>query len=155
MPFRAFYGGGPGRPDRSSRPDVSPAGRDAAARESDQDRQRRREAELRSFDQRIGEQLEDMRRSGELRSLPGYGRPLPEIEGWAETPAELRLAFRVLKNAGVAPPEVELFHRRAALRRQLAESRSEAEREAVSARLTDLEQLIALRLEALRSTRSL
>lgn len=144
MPFRAFYRDGPA----GSRPDDR-------VRAADEERRRRREAELRSFDQRIGEELEAMRRSGELRSLPGHGKPLPEIEGWAETPGELRLAFRILKNAGVVPPEVELFHRRAALRRQLEESRSEAERAELSARLTELEQVIALRLESLRSTRSL
>ena len=144
MPYRPFYGKEPTVP----RPDDR-------VRAADEERRRRREAELRSFDQRIGEELEAMRRSGELRGLPGHGRPLPEIEGWAETPGELRLAFRVLKNAGVVPPEVELFHRRAALREQLEAAGSDAEREELSARLTELEQLIALRLESLRSTRSL
>lgn len=144
MPFRAFHEHAAGMPGPHDR-----------VRAADEERRRRREAELRSFDQRIGEQLEAMRRSGELRSLPGYGKPLPEIEGWAETPGELRLPFRILKNAGVVSPEVELFHRRAALRQQLEASASDAEREELSARLTELEQVIALRLESLRSTRSL
>jgi hypothetical protein len=144
VPFRPFYGEGAGLPRPGDR-----------VRAADEERRRRREAELRSFDQRIGEEVEAMRRSGELRRLPGYGKPLPEIEGWAETPGELRLPFRILKNAGVVPPEVELFHRRAALRRQLDECRSAPERAGLEARLTEIEQVIALRLEALRSTRSL
>ncbi len=150
MPFRAFHGQGPVSPGAPSR-----SGREGVARPTDEERRKRREAEIRSFDQRIGEELESMRRSGELSSFPGYGQPLPEIEGWAETPVEFRLAFRILRNANVVPPEVELFHRRAALRKQLAECRTANERNELSARLTELEQAIALRLEALRVTGSL
>lgn len=124
-------------------------------RPEDSERRRRRDAELRSLDERIAEHLEEARRSGELRSAPSYGRPLAEIEGWAETPPELRQPFRILRNAGVVPPEVELFHRRAALRAELEACASEDERRALATRLAELEQVIALRLEALRVTRSL
>jgi len=48
------------------------------------------------------------------------------------------------------PPEVELFHERAVLNAALAAA-DEAERSALRQRLSDLEQKIALRLEALRS----
>jgi len=42
---------------------------------------------------------------GELDDLPGAGRPL-DLDDDALIPAELRVAYRILKNAGIAPPEV-------------------------------------------------
>ncbi|MDO3377321.1 DUF1992 domain-containing protein [Geoalkalibacter halelectricus] len=51
--------------------------------------------------------LEAMAR-GEFDNLPGAGRPLPREEGLDGVPAELRMAYKVLKNAGFVPPEVEL-----------------------------------------------
>jgi hypothetical protein len=43
---------------------------------------------------------------GELDNLPGAGRPL-ELDDDALIPEELRLAYRILKNAGCLPPEIE------------------------------------------------
>lgn len=127
----------------------------ARTRVHEAERRRRRDAEIRSLDERIAEEIERARQSGELRSAPSYGKPLAAIEGWAETPAELRQPFRILHNAGVAPPEVALFHRRAALREELAACTDEEERRRLGTRLSELEQLIALRLESLRVSKSL
>jgi len=44
---------------------------------------------------------------GEFDNLAGAGKPLPE-EDLSGVPEELRMAYRVLKNAGCLPPEVEL-----------------------------------------------
>jgi hypothetical protein len=44
---------------------------------------------------------------GVLEGLPGAGKPLVfEDETWI--PEELRAAYRILKNAGCIPPELEL-----------------------------------------------
>ena len=43
--------------------------------------------------------------SGELDNLPGEGQPL-DLDDDALIPEELRLAYRILKNAGYVPPEV-------------------------------------------------
>ena len=42
---------------------------------------------------------------GELAGLPGEGRPLPDEDN-ALVPEELRAAYRLLKNAGLAPAEL-------------------------------------------------
>jgi hypothetical protein len=119
---------------------------------TDSERRKARDAALRTQDEMIGERIAQAQRSGELQSAPSYGRPMPEAEGWHETPTELRMPFKILRNAGVAPPEIELFHRRAALRRAVAECASEEERKTLQQRLNELEQLIAFRLERLRVT---
>ena len=101
-------------------------------------------------DEEIARHLCEAMASGELAGTPGFGKPLPEDAGWEATPEALRLPFKILKNAGFVPPEVELLHERAALGEALAACASEAERAAIRRKLSDLEQKIALRLEALR-----
>jgi len=44
---------------------------------------------------------------GELDDLPGRGRPL-DLEEDAFVPEDLRMAYRVLRNAEMLPPELEL-----------------------------------------------
>jgi hypothetical protein len=53
---------------------------------------------------------------GELDDLPGAGRPL-DLGDDALVPEELRLAYRILKNAGYVPPEVETLNQIAELER--------------------------------------
>jgi DnaJ-like protein len=52
-------------------------------------------------EQKIAEAIE----RGELDALPGAGRPL-ELDDDALVPEELRMAHRILKNAGYLPPEL-------------------------------------------------
>jgi hypothetical protein len=54
--------------------------------------------------------------NGELDGLPGAGRPL-ELDDDTLVPEELRLAYRILKNAGFVPPEVEMLNEIADLER--------------------------------------
>jgi len=118
----------------------------------DSDRRKARDAALRTQDELIGEHLANALRSGELQSAPSFGKPLPDDAGWNETPAEFRLPFKILKNAGVMPLEIELFHKRAALRRELLDCPGESDRKILRQRLSELEALIAFRLERLRLT---
>lgn len=118
----------------------------------DSEARKRRDAAIRSQDEEIAERLAHAMRSGELRSAPSFGKPLAEAEGWSETPTEFRLPFKILKNAGVPPPEIEMFRKRAALREQLAAAVTDDERQAIAARLSEVEQAIALRLEGMRAS---
>jgi hypothetical protein len=43
---------------------------------------------------------------GELSGLPGEGRPL-QLDDDSAIPEELRAAYRILKNAGFLPPELQ------------------------------------------------
>jgi hypothetical protein len=107
---------------------------------------------LREQDAAIAEHLAASMRSGELQSAESYGRPLQEAEGWEQTPLEFRLPFKILKNAGVPPPELALFKARAALREQQDAARDEVERAALRQKLSELEQALALRLEGMRTS---
>ena len=53
---------------------------------------------------------------GEFDNLPGRGKPLV-LEDLSGVPEELRMAYKVLKNAGCVPLEVELSNEVESLRR--------------------------------------
>jgi hypothetical protein len=108
-----------------------------------------------TLDDEIARHIAEALAAGELKAAKSYGKPMTEMEGWEQTPEELRMPFKVMKDAGVAPPEIELFHERAKLRQLLEAVSGEADRIKLQQALSELEQKIALRLEALRSNRSL
>ena len=101
-------------------------------------------------DEETARHLQEALKSGELSRTEGFGKPLPEDDGWNATPESLRMPFKILKNAGFVPPEVGLFHERAKLAASLQRCHDESERTALQQQLSELEQRIALRLYALR-----
>lgn len=117
------------------------------------DAEEKRGKRLKLLEDDIGRALAESQRNGELRSAANFGRPLDFGDGYDQTPAELRMSMKMLKDAGVLPPEVEAMQRAAALAAAadaaLAAGRAE---EALSLRQqsTDLRLAIALRLEKLR-----
>ncbi|MGH7493746.1 MAG: DnaJ family domain-containing protein [bacterium] len=64
---------------------------------------------------RIKEALEN----GELEHLSGRGKPLV-LEDFSEVPEHLRVSFKILKNAGMLPVEMEVRKELVQLRVQLA-----------------------------------
>ncbi len=105
---------------------------------------------LRLLDDAIGQALRDSEASGELRTAPSYGKPLAPAAGYDDTPPELRLGMKILKDAGVVPAEVELMQRIAALQAQAEASTDPAAARALRQQVADLRQALALRLEQLR-----
>ena len=105
-----------------------------------------------TLDDHIAQSLRNSERSGELRSAPSYGKPLAPTEGWDETPAEFRLPFKILKDAGIVPPEVEAMREVAALKRELQACTDPGAQQALRQRISDKQQALALRLEGLRAT---
>ena len=78
-------------------------------------------------------------RRGEFEDLPGSGKPLA-LEQDISIPEELRVGYRLLRNAGCLPPELSL-------RREIREVEAllqQAEQAAIRRRL----QLLRLRLAA-------
>jgi len=114
----------------------------------------KREQRLKLLDDHIGQHLRDSEAAGELKAAPSYGKPLGFGDGYDETPAELRMGMKVLKDAGVVPPEVEAMQEAAALEARLAACSDEAERRALQQQLSEKRQAIALRLEKLAASRS-
>lgn len=62
-----------------------------------------------SFIERLAEQrILEAQRKGEFNDLAGKGKPL-DLEDHSQVPEDLRMAYHVLRNAHVLPPEAELM----------------------------------------------
>jgi hypothetical protein len=105
---------------------------------------------LQIVEDKIVRKLAQSQANGELASAKGYGEPMADAVGWDETPEEFRMAFKMLKDAGFAPPEIALFHERAALKAKCETTLDADERAALEKKLSALSQAISLRLEALQ-----
>ena len=90
-----------------------------------------------------------------MQSAKSWGKPLDLEDGYAQTPEELRMAFKALKDAGFVPPEVELMKQVAALRECINAAPDAPETAAMRQRASELQQQLALRLEKLRTSGSL
>jgi hypothetical protein len=110
---------------------------------------------MRSFDEEIARSIQEAADSGELCCAKGYGKPMADDAGWDATPPALRMPMKVLKDAGVVPAEIAWFHERARLRDAVEAATDDDARNALQRQLVEIEQKIALRLEALRINASL
>ncbi len=76
-------------------------------------------------------------KNGELDNLPGKGKPL-EIDNMSFIPAELRMAYRIIKNSGLVPVEVSLNKDMDTLKKKIEESTNEKERKFLKRKLIEL-----------------
>lgn len=109
----------------------------------------KRENRLRLLEDDIGRHLAQSHASGELRHAPSFGKPLNFGDGYDETPDELRMGMKILKDAGVLPPEVEFMQQIEALRLSLEGAPDNDTSRAGRQRLAEMRQQLALRLEAI------
>jgi len=95
-----------------------------------------------SFNLLAERKIEEALARGELDGLPGTGRPL-DLDADPLVPEDLRMAFRILKNAGFVPPEVEQI-------REIGELERVVQREAEAG---DAERVRAVKRLALLKTK--
>jgi hypothetical protein len=62
---------------------------------------------IQGFEKIVEERILKAQKKGEFENLVGSGKPLKFNENWC-IPEELRLAYKILKNADCLPPEIEL-----------------------------------------------
>lgn len=114
------------------------------------------EKRLRTLDEQIAEAVRQAQASGELAAARDYGKPIDFGDGYDETPPELRMAFKMLRDSGYAPPEVAMLQELAGKRKALAalDARS-PEADALRAEVNDMALKVSLRIERLASSRKL
>jgi hypothetical protein len=59
------------------------------------------------FEKIVEERIQKAQKQGEFENLPGAGQPLVFSDD-GHIPEDLRLAYKILKNADCTPPEIEL-----------------------------------------------
>ena len=72
------------------------------------------------FDEIAERKIAEAIARGELNDLPGEGKPL-QLDDDANVPEDLRVAYRILKNAGYVPPEVDSLREIGQLERLIEE----------------------------------
>lgn len=85
----------------------------------------------------VEERIQEAMRRGDFDDLPGAGQPL-DLDDDPLVPPEVRVAYRILKNAGFVPPEVLERREIADLEAALAELADAAARKRALARLAVL-----------------
>ncbi len=60
------------------------------------------------FEKTVEKIIREAMERGEFDNLPGKGKPI-DLTAYFDTPEEVRLAYSILKNAGMVPREVELL----------------------------------------------
>lgn len=96
-------------------------------------------------EQRIREALEN----GEFDNLPGKGKPLPP-DNLGLVPADRRAAYKILRNAGQLPVEIDLKKEIATLEQALADSAPGEERRLISRKISEKNLLYNILMEKLR-----
>jgi hypothetical protein len=95
---------------------------------------------------RIREALEQ----GEFENLPGAGKPL-DLEEYFSAPADLRMAFSILKSANCVPTEVDLLREVSRLQEAIAAAPDTARKQELRRALVDRQTQLAVVLERRRS----
>jgi hypothetical protein len=109
----------------------------------------KRAQRLKLLEDHVGQSLAESDATGELRGARSFGKPLNFGDGYHETPAELRMGMKILKDAGVVPPEVELMQRIETLRQSLEGAPENDQTCAERQHLSEMQQQLALWLERL------
>ena len=95
-------------------------------------------------------QIQKARLKGQLQSLEGEGKPLPDRPGDAFISAGDAAGFRIMAQAGVLPEEITLKKQAVAQRAHLATLTDPAQRKAAMAELARIEMLQAIAEESRR-----
>jgi hypothetical protein len=71
------------------------------------------------IDKLAEQRIREAQQRGDFDDLPGAGQPLV-LDDNSAVPEELRAAYRLLKNAGYVPPEIQLYGELACVEQLLA-----------------------------------
>lgn len=99
-----------------------------------------------SFEFLAEQRIQEALARGELDDLPGSGRPL-DLDDDRLVPEDLRMAYRILKNSGFVPPEVQTMKDIAELERLV--HASEGTQRSVALRKL---RLLAMQMNATRTS---
>jgi hypothetical protein len=90
---------------------------------------------------------------GEFDNLPGKGKPI-DLTDYFNTPEGFRLAYSIMKNAGVLPEEVEILKEIEALKSQLEACTDKSQRKQLKKKIEDRKMRVSLLLEGNRARRT-
>jgi hypothetical protein len=99
------------------------------------------------FEKLVEDRIKKAQKRGEFDDLPGAGKPL-DLYDDRHIPEDLRLAYKILRNADCLPPEIELKKEILRTEDLLADSQETAQRYGILKKLN----FLILKLNTTRNT---
>jgi hypothetical protein len=99
-----------------------------------------------SFDKAVEAIIQEAMQRGEFDNLRGRGKPL-DLSAYFDTPEDVRLAYTILKNAGMVPEEINLLQEIAALKERLSSTYEEAHRHKIRKLIGDKQMQFNVMME--------
>ncbi|KYD03514.1 DUF1992 domain-containing protein [Heyndrickxia sporothermodurans] len=82
------------------------------------------------------DRIREAYKNGEFKNLPGYGKPLPDDE-LANIPEDLRMAYRIMRNAGFSPEEASVKKELMTIEDLIKQSKNELNKEELTHKLNE------------------
>src|SRR5512147_2968569 len=98
------------------------------------------------FDQIVEAIIKQAMERGEFDNLPGKGKPI-DLTEYFETPEEVRLAYSVLRNAGMTSREVDLLKEIAELKQVLEAVLDEKKKQEITKQMQQKQNEFSLMME--------
>jgi deoxycytidine triphosphate deaminase len=99
-----------------------------------------------NLDKIVEEMIKQAQERGEFDNLPGKGKPI-DLTEYFEMPEDVRVAQTMLKDAGMAPREVDLLKEIAGLRQILAMVVDEKKKQEIQKQIQEKQIEFNLRME--------
>ena len=103
-----------------------------------------------SFDKIAEQKIRDAMREGKFDDLPNQGSPL-DLEDYFKAPEDLRMAYGVLKSAGMVPEEAEWLREIARLEAALSAESDPVKLDDLRQKVQEARLKLSIRLESRRS----
>jgi hypothetical protein len=105
-----------------------------------------------NLDKLVEAAIKEAQERGEFDNLPGKGKPI-DLTAYFETPEDIRVAYSVLKNAGMTSLEVDLLKEIAELKQVQAAMVDEKKKKEISKEIEKKQVEFSLILERQRRQR--
>jgi rhamnogalacturonyl hydrolase YesR len=99
-----------------------------------------------NLDKIVEEIIKKAQERGEFDNLPGKGKPI-DLSSYFETPEEVRVAYSMLKNAGMTSREVDLLKEIAELKQVLAALVDEKKKQGIQKQIQEKQIEFGLMME--------
>ena len=105
-----------------------------------------------NFDKLVESIIKDAMERGDFDNLPGKGKPI-DLTAYFDTPEDVRMAYVLLKNAGMTSHEVELLKEIAELKQVLAAILDEKKKQEIRREIEKRQIELSLMMERQRRQR--
>jgi len=105
-----------------------------------------------NFDKAVEAAIREAQERGDFDNLKGRGKPI-DLNAYFETPEDIRMAYSMLKNAGMVSVEIDLLGEIAALKERLSTTYEEKDRHRIQKMIREKQMQFNVLMERQKSQR--